>query len=207
MAVNRPVRLRGCLLGVLSFINSMRSIPLKGWQAEQRWKTENLCSETARKRLLRRLLYKSRGILFLSFRVYSGGSRPSDKETGGGGGEGTPKNFFSAFRASVWSKDKGGGRPPRAPPMEPPLVYNRCITRCALHLAFLNQSYITWCRCLWFTASFLNISEKTFSSRDSKRKLKGTSGSFSVALAQSHLKWRESGTNPWKTRENPVNHL
>ena len=32
MAVSRPVRLRGCLLGVLSFINSMRSIPLKGQQ-------------------------------------------------------------------------------------------------------------------------------------------------------------------------------
>ena len=36
VAVSRPVRLRGCLLGVLSFINSMRSIPLKGQQAEQR---------------------------------------------------------------------------------------------------------------------------------------------------------------------------
>ena len=192
MAVSRPVRLRGCLLGVLSFINSMRSIPLKGQQAEQRWKTKNLCSETARKRLLRKLLYKGRGILFPSFRVYSGRSRPSDKEKG----RSLQKISFSAFRTSVWSKDKGGGRPPRAPPMEPPLVYNRCITRCALHLAFLNQPYLTWCRCLWFTASFLNSSEKKFSSRDTKRKLKGTSGSFSVALAQSHFIWRESGTNP-----------
>ena len=93
VAVSRPVRLRGCLLGVLSFINSMRSIPLKGQQAEQRWKTENLCSETARKRLLRRLLYKGRGILFPSFRVYSGRSRPSDKERGGGGG-GVSKKFL-----------------------------------------------------------------------------------------------------------------
>ena len=107
VAVSRPVRLRGCLLGVLSFINSMRSIPLKGQQAEKRWKTENLCSETARKRLLRRLLYKSRGILFPSFRVYSGGSRPSDKERGEGGGgrgEGSPKHFFLAFRALVGLK-------------------------------------------------------------------------------------------------------
>ena len=39
MAVSTPVRLRGCLLGVLSFINSMRSVPLKGQQAEQRPKT------------------------------------------------------------------------------------------------------------------------------------------------------------------------
>ena len=194
MAVSRPVRLRGCLLGVLSFIISMRSIPLKGQQAEQRWKTKNLCSETARKRLLRRLLYKGRGILFPSFRVYSGRSRPSDKERG----MGLPKISFRPFGPQFGLKIRGEAAPPppRAPPMEPPLVYNRCITRCALHLAFLNQPYITWCRCLWFTASFLNSSEKTFSSRDTKRKLKGTSGSFSVALAQSYFIWRESGTNP-----------
>ena len=157
MAVSRPVRLRGCLLGVLSFINSMRSIPLKGQQAEQRWKTENLCSETARKRLLRRLLYKGRGILFPSFRVYSGRSRPSDKERG----MGLPKISFRPFGPQFGLKIRGeaGSPPPGGPPMEPPLVYNRCITRCALHLAFLNQPYITWCRCLWFTASFLNSSE------------------------------------------------
>ena len=155
MAVSRPVRLRGCLLGVLSFIISMRSIPLKGQQAEQRWKTENLFSETARKRLLRRLLYKGRGILFPSFRVYSGRSRPSDKEKG----RGLQNISFQPFGPQFGLKIRGGGRPPRTPSMEPPLVYNRCITRCALHLAFLNQPYITWCRCLWFTASFLNSSE------------------------------------------------
>ena len=156
MAVSRPVRLRGCLLGILSFINSMRSIPLKGQQAEQRWKTENLCSETARKRLLRRLLYKGRGILFPSFRVYSGRSRPSDNERG----MGLPKISFRPFGPQFGLKIRGeAAPPPRGPPMELPLVYNRCITRCALHLAFLNQPYITWCRCLWFTASFLNSSE------------------------------------------------
>ena len=42
----------------------------------------------------------------------SGGSRPSDKDTGvGGGGDwgGLQKNFFSALWASVWSKIGGGG--------------------------------------------------------------------------------------------------
>ena len=34
--------------------------------------------------------------------------RPLDKEGGGR----SPKNFFSALRASVWSKNKGGARPP-----------------------------------------------------------------------------------------------
>ena len=40
---------------------------------------------------------------------------------GGGGGRG-PKKFFSAPRASVWSKNKGGGRAARAPPLDPPLL-------------------------------------------------------------------------------------
>ena len=49
----------------------------------------------------------------------SGGSRPSDKESRGGG---LPKNFFSALWASVWSKmGGGGGAAPRAPPLDPPL--------------------------------------------------------------------------------------
>ena len=50
----------------------------------------------------------------------SGGSRPSDKGGGGWssrpwdkGGPGLKKNFFSALRASFWSKNKGGGRAPR----------------------------------------------------------------------------------------------
>ena len=90
----------------------MRSIPLKGQQAEQRWKTENLCSETARKRLLRRLLYKSRGILFLSFRVYSDGSRPSDKEKGGGGGRGLQNISFRPFEPQFGLKIRGKPAPP-----------------------------------------------------------------------------------------------
>ena len=50
------------------------------------------------------------------------------REVGGGGGEGHPdpeirgaqslKNFFSALRASVWSKNKRGG----GSPLDPPLV-------------------------------------------------------------------------------------
>ena len=54
---------------------------------------------------------------------------------GGGGGKGghpdpeirgeggwSPKKFFSALQASVWSKNKGGGgRAPWAPPLDPPL--------------------------------------------------------------------------------------
>ena len=38
---------------------------------------------------------------------------------GGGGylGHGLPPKFFSALRASVWSKNEGG----RAPPPDPPL--------------------------------------------------------------------------------------
>ena len=56
----------------------------------------------------------------------SGRSRPSD-----GGGRGhpdpeirggqSPQMFFSVLRASFWSKNKGGARAPRAPPLDPPL--------------------------------------------------------------------------------------
>ena len=39
----------------------------------------------------------------------------------GVGGGRSQKEFFSALRASVWSKNKGG-RVPRAPPLDPSLV-------------------------------------------------------------------------------------
>ena len=48
-------------------------------------------------------------------------------EMGGGGGgrwrrAQSPKKFFSDLRASVWSKNKEGGRPPpQAPRLDPPL--------------------------------------------------------------------------------------
>ena len=54
----------------------------------------------------------------VTYNLYnSGGSRPSDN--GGGGGHPDPeirgagavsKNFFSALRASVWPKKRGGGK-------------------------------------------------------------------------------------------------
>ena len=63
--------------------------------------------------------------------VDSDGSRLLDGGGGGGGG-GHPdpeirggavlKKVFSALRASVWSKSKGGAGLPRAPPLNPPLV-------------------------------------------------------------------------------------
>ena len=37
-----------------------------------------------------------------------------------GSAHGPPKEFFSAPRASVWSKSKGG-QAPRASPLDPPL--------------------------------------------------------------------------------------
>ena len=48
-------------------------------------------------------------------KLLSGGFRPSDRGMGGGGGGGggggewarSQKNFLSALRASVWSKNKG----------------------------------------------------------------------------------------------------
>ena len=48
-----------------------------------------------------------------------GGVGHPDPETSGGGG--LQKKVFSALRASVWYKNKGGPGPPRAPPLDPPL--------------------------------------------------------------------------------------
>ena len=44
-----------------------------------------------------------------------GGSHPDPEFRGGPG----LKEFFSALRASVWSKNKGGGQASRAPPLDP----------------------------------------------------------------------------------------
>ena len=41
---------------------------------------------------------------------------------GGGGGSGFFNFFFPALRALVWSKNKGVGRVPPAPPLDPPLT-------------------------------------------------------------------------------------
>ena len=53
-------------------------------------------------------------------RVGGGGGHPNHEITRGTGIE---KKFFSALRASVWFKNKGGGGgPTRALPVDPPLV-------------------------------------------------------------------------------------
>ena len=51
--------------------------------------------------------------LYTSTSEISPGSRPWNKQGGGGGG-GSPK-FFSALRASVWSKNRGWGLGPPGP--------------------------------------------------------------------------------------------
>ena len=65
----------------------------------------------------------------------SGGSRPSDKRVVGLGGVGggypdseirgarwSQNKYFSALRASFWSKNKGGGPGPQASPLDPPCL-------------------------------------------------------------------------------------
>ena len=52
-------------------------------------------------------------------RVGGGGIHPDPLIRGKG--DGSRKKNFSALRASVWSTNKGGGSPPRAPPLDPPL--------------------------------------------------------------------------------------
>ena len=49
------------------------------------------------------------------------GGHPDPAIRGGGGGGGGLRNIFSAPRASVWSKNKGEARAPRAPPLDPTL--------------------------------------------------------------------------------------
>ena len=69
-------------------------------------------------------------VQFVETSLSSGGSRPSDKGEGGHpdpeikGGGAVLKAFFSALGALVWSKNKGGGggRVPRATPLDPPLL-------------------------------------------------------------------------------------
>ena len=70
----------------------------------------------------------------------NGGSKRSDKEGGEGGGHSDPeirgravsKIFFTAFRGSVWSKNKrggGGGRGGRVPALDLPLHLTLFIER------------------------------------------------------------------------------
>ena len=52
---------------------------------------------------------RQRGVADLDLQIREGGGHP-DTEIRGGGATGL-KNFFSALRASVWSKYNGGGPP------------------------------------------------------------------------------------------------
>ena len=68
----------------------------------------------------------------LYFRPLTGADPDLQIRVGGGGGRaghpdpeiegGSDKKFFSAPRASIWSKNKGGPGPPRAPSLDPPLL-------------------------------------------------------------------------------------
>ena len=54
-----------------------------------------------------------------------GGGGGSSKRGDKRGTPGVPKKFFSAYRASVWYKNKGGGGgAARAPPLDPPLRWS-----------------------------------------------------------------------------------
>ena len=55
----------------------------------------------------------------LQIRRGAGGSHPDPEIRGGSGLE---KKFFSALRASVWSKTNGEARAPRTPTLGPPLL-------------------------------------------------------------------------------------
>ena len=75
-------------------------------------------------------------LLISQQRVGSDRSRPSDEGRGGGGGHLDPgdkgcglKIIFSAFWASVWSKNKVGTRAPLAPSLDPPLMGTGLLNR------------------------------------------------------------------------------
>ena len=81
---------------------------------------------------------------------WGGGSRPSDKEGGAGHpdpeirGGGAVSNFnFSALRASVWAKNKGGPGPPGAPPLDPPLS---CVKKIDVGYFWDHNGYDPICR-------------------------------------------------------------
>ena len=49
------------------------------------------------------------------------------------------KNIISALPASVWSKNNGGGQAPRAPPLDPPLLYQHAIYK--MYFSLLWRSW------------------------------------------------------------------
>ena len=51
------------------------------------------------------------------------------------------KKFFSALQASVWSKNKGGGRAPRAPPLDPATAIERGVLNFAIAMIYHVGNY------------------------------------------------------------------
>ena len=78
---------------------------------------------------------------------------------------------FSALRASVWSKNKEGGRGPRAPPLDPPL---RCLLLIdsELQLSLLGQrqeeKFPIFCFLFLCPVSVLNWYVRSFISTEAK---------------------------------------
>ena len=72
-----------------------------------------------------------------------GHADPEIRAGGGGGGAVLQKKTFSALRASVWSKNKGGGSGPL--PRDPSLPFLEVILRIkrrpVLHLLFNENSF------------------------------------------------------------------
>ena len=87
-------------------------------------RTVTVEGEEAKRRKAKEIATRSKdnkgtaGIVIMSCIYTSGASRPPDKEGEGGA---VSKKHSSAPRASVWSKNKGGGRASRAPPLYPPV--------------------------------------------------------------------------------------
>ena len=60
-------------------------------------------------------------------------SRPSEK-----GGSPVSKKIFSAFRASFWSKNQGGGQTPQAPALDLPLGVMAVVSVVAVRAVVLH---------------------------------------------------------------------
>ena len=94
-------------------------------------------------------------VIFMHKICSGSGSTPSDKGRGGGGGRvgvvwgRSQKNIFLALWASAWSKNKGGGRPPRTPPLYPPLICTRVVQREIKLLHCLSQTELKSCSTLY----------------------------------------------------------
>ena len=90
---------------------------------------------------------------------------PDYEITGGGGEWQVSKKFFSAPRALVSSKNKGGARAPRAPSLDPPMNKTQGWTLSAAellipsldHLASLNKLGGTARRVRWTIRKVMGV--------------------------------------------------